>query len=135
MVNAGLRNEVLTANTPWMCVSCYLCTSRCPKKIPITEIMYTLRRLAVAEGCAEHSSGPALARAFTDFVDRYGRSFELGLASRFYLTQKPSSLLRMGPLGMSLFKRGRVSLTPTRIRGVRQLQAIIERARELGGAS
>jgi heterodisulfide reductase subunit C len=130
-----MRYEVLTANTPWMCVSCYLCTSRCPQNIPITEIMYTLKRMSIAEGCAQQRDGPALARTFTDFVDRYGRSFELGLASRYYLTQKPISLLRMGPLGMSLFKRGRMSLVPTRIRGIKQLQAIIKRARELGGAS
>src|SRR4030042_73962 len=46
MINSGMREEVLRSNTPWYCVSCYYCTSRCPKEIPITEIMYTLKRLA-----------------------------------------------------------------------------------------
>ncbi len=45
MINAGLRQDVLHSNTPWYCVSCYYCTVRCPKEIPITELMYTLKRM------------------------------------------------------------------------------------------
>lgn len=134
MVGAGMRDEVLSANTPWMCVSCYLCMSRCPQNVPVTDIMYTLKRMSMSEGRTGGTDAPALARTFTGFVDRYGRSFEFGLASRFYLTHKPMSLLRMGPLGMSMFKRGRLSLQPTRIRQIEQLQAIIAKAKELGGA-
>ena len=69
-------------------------------------------------------------------MERYGRSFEFGLASRFYLFNKPLlSTLKMGPMGLSLFTRGRMSLIPTKIRQVDQLQAIIAKAREIGGAS
>jgi heterodisulfide reductase subunit C len=136
LVGAGLREQVLSSNTPWKCVSCYLCTARCPQQIPITDVMYTLKRMSVREGYAKDRDATALARTFTDLVNRYGRSFELGLASRFYLTQKPTSaLLRAGPLGVAMLKRGRMPLTPTRIRGVEQLQAIVRKARELGGAS
>ena len=135
LISAGQRDQVLDSNTMWMCVSCYLCTSRCPQKIPITDIMYTLKRMSVAEGHAAHGSGAALARTFTGYVDRYGRSFEFGIASRFYLTHKPSSLLRMGPLGLSMFQKGRMSLMPTRIRQVDQLRAIIDRAKELDNGS
>ena len=40
MINAGQREKVLAANTMWVCVSCYFCTTRCPQSIPITDIMY-----------------------------------------------------------------------------------------------
>jgi len=132
LIAAGEREQVLGSNTMWNCVSCYLCTSRCPQKIPITDLMYTLKRLSVADGVAAESDGASLARSFAGYVDRYGRSFEFGLASRFYLTHKPSSLLRMGPLGLSMFHKGRMSLTPSRIRQIRQLRAIIDKAKELG---
>jgi len=132
LIAAGEREQVLGSNTMWHCVSCYLCTSRCPQNIPITDVMYTLKRIAVAEGVAAETDGAALARSFTGYVDRYGRSFEFGLASRFYLTHKPSNLLRMGPLGLSMFHKGRMSLTPSRIRQIRQLRAIIDKAKELG---
>jgi heterodisulfide reductase subunit C len=135
LIHAGLRDQVLSMNTMWKCVSCYLCTSRCPQRIPITDVMYSLKRMSAAEGRVSDEEAPALARTFTELVDRYGRSFELGLASRFYLSPKPASMLHMGPLGLSMFKRGRMSLKPSRIREIEQLRAIIEEARTLGGAS
>ncbi len=135
MISANQREEVLTSNTMWYCVSCYLCTSRCPQDIPITEIMYALKRLSIAEGLATDTDAPALAKTFTDLVDKYGRSFEFGLASRYYLFNKPTSMLKMGPLGLSMFTRGRMSLIPTKIRQVGQLQSIIKKANEIAGAS
>lgn len=135
LINANEREKVLTSNTMWCCVSCYFCTTRCPQNIPITEIMYALKRLSIAEGLARDTDAPALAKTFTDMVEKFGRSFELGLASKFYLLNKPLAMLKMGPLGMKMFTRGRMSLLPTKIRQVDQLQAIIKKARELGGKS
>lgn len=135
MINADRREEVLTANTMWFCVSCYACTSRCPQNIPITDIMYALKRIAIAEGKYKDTDAPALAKTFTDMVEKYGRSFELGLASRFYLFNKPLAMLKMGPMGLSMFTKGRMALIPTKIKRLEQLQAIIKKAREIGGKS
>lgn len=132
LMNAGERDKVLTSNTMWCCVSCYACTSRCPQSIPITDIMYALKRRAIRENKATDTDAPALAKTFTNLLDRYGRSFELGLASRYYLFNKPLSMLKMGPLGLSMFTKGRMSLVPTKIRQIDQLQAIIQKAKELG---
>jgi heterodisulfide reductase subunit C len=134
LMAAGDEDAVMTSNTMWMCVSCYLCTVRCPQQIPITDIIYALKRRAIATQQIHNTEAPALAATFTDFVDRYGRSFEFGLASRFYLLNKPSDLLKMGPLGLSLFRRGRLGLKPTRIKQIDQLEAIIAKARRLGAA-
>jgi hypothetical protein len=41
----------------------------------------------------------------------------------------------MGPLGLSMFTRGRMALVPKKIKGIEQLQAIIHKARQLGGRS
>jgi heterodisulfide reductase subunit C len=135
LINAGQRDRVLSSNTMWCCVSCYACTTRCPQNIPITDIMYALKRMAIREGMVHKTDAPALARTFTGMLEKYGRSFELGLASRYYLFNKPLAMLKMGPLGLSLFTKGRMSLVPSRIRQIDQLHAIIKKARELGGAS
>jgi heterodisulfide reductase subunit C len=135
MIAANQRQAVLSSNTMWCCVSCYFCTTRCPQDIPITEIMYALKRMAIAEGLAKDTDAPALAKTFTDLVEKHGRSFEFGLASRFYLFNKPLSMLKMGPLGLSMFTRGRMALMPTKIRQVSQLQAIIQKAKQMGEAS
>jgi len=135
LMNAGEKQRVLSSNTMWCCVSCYLCTSRCPQQIPITEIMYALKRRAIAEGAYKSTDAPALAKTFTDMVEKYGRAFELGLASRFYLFNKPLAMLKMGPLGLRMFTRGRMALVPTKINRLDQLTAIINKAKELGGVS
>ena len=132
MIAANRRDEVLSSNTMWCCVSCYLCTSRCPHEIPITEIMYALKRMAIAEGKSADTDAPALAKTFTDLVDKYGRSFELGIASRYLMLHKPASLLKGVGMGLSMFTKGRMALTPTKIRQTEQLQKIINKAREIG---
>jgi hypothetical protein len=40
----------------------------------------------------------------------------------------------MSPLMLGMVTRGRMSFTPKRIQGIRQLRAILRRAKELGGA-
>ena len=135
MINAGQRDEVLAANTMWACVSCYFCTTRCPQNIPITDIMYALKRLSIREQRYKNTDAPALAKAFTDFVDKYGRSFEFGLATKYHLLNRPLQMMKMGPMGVAMFTRGRMSLVPTKIKQIDQLQAIIKKAKELGGKS
>ena len=59
MINADRRDAVLRSNTMWFCVSCYSCTVRCPQQIPITEVMYALKRIAIAEGKVTDNDAPA----------------------------------------------------------------------------
>ncbi len=131
LINAGERERVLSANTMWACVSCYFCTTRCPQEVPITDIMYTLKRMSIAQRLYHDTDAPALAKAFTDFVDRYGRSFELGLATSYHLLNRPLQALKMGPMGLAMFRRGRMALAPSNIKNIGQLQAIIRKAKEI----
>jgi heterodisulfide reductase subunit C len=134
MINAGDRNAVLAANTMWACVSCYSCTTRCPQEIPITDMVYALKRMSIAEHRYHDTDAPALAKTFTDFVDKYGRSYEAGLASGYHLLHRPLGMIKMMPMGLQIFARGRMAIRPTKIRQIDQLQAIIKKAKELTAA-
>ncbi len=134
MVKAGARENVLKSNTPWYCVSCYYCTVRCPQEVHITDIMYTLKRMAIAEGYYKESSAadaPAFSETFIDYVENYGRSFELGLATRYHLRYNPLGMVSMATMGMGMLRRGRMDLTPTRIRELDGLKAILAKAKTL----
>ncbi len=135
LIFAGLEEEVLKSNTMWYCLSCYYCTERCPKDIPITDLMYTLKSMAMKKKQTGGTDASALAKTFTDYVYKYGRSFELGLASRFYLTNKPASLLKLGPLGFSMLRHGRMTFKPNKIKQIDQLRSIINKAQSMGGIS
>jgi heterodisulfide reductase subunit C len=131
MINAGDRDAVLAANTMWACVSCYFCTTRCPQNIPITDIVYCLKRMSIAERRYKSTDAPALAKTFTDFVEKYGRSYEAGLATGYHLLHRPLGVMKMMPMGMQMFAKGRMAILPTKIRQIDQLRAIINKAKEL----
>jgi heterodisulfide reductase subunit C len=135
MINAGQRDAALAASMMWACVSCYSCTSRCPQNIPITDIVYSLKRMAIAEGRYHGTDAPALAKTFTGFIEKYGRSYEAGLATHYHIMKrwKPMQLAKMGPMGMQIFFKQRMAIFPAKIRQIDQLRAIIKKAKEIGG--
>jgi len=136
MITAGMKQQVLSSNTPWYCVSCYYCTVRCPQEIHITDLMYTLKRMAIKHGYYRQSTAadaPDFSQTFIGYVENYGRSFELGLATRYHLSHHPLDVVKMAPMGLGMWRKGRMDLTPKKIKSIQQLRAILEKARELGG--
>jgi heterodisulfide reductase subunit C len=131
MLNQGMSDEVLQSNTPWYCVSCYYCTVRCPKEIPITDIMYTLKRKAIKAKLYDDSDAPDWSESFIGLVENYGRSFELGLATRYHLTHRPLQKVALGSFGFEMLMKSRLSLVPERIKGITQLQSILNKAMQL----
>lgn len=133
LIRAEARDTVLRSNAPWYCVSCYYCTVRCPQDIHITDVMYTLKSMAIKAGLFHDASLPEFSETFVDYVEKYGRSFELGIATRFNLRHHPLSLAGMAPMGLGMLKRGRMDLTPHRIANMAQLTAILNKAKSLEG--
>lgn len=131
MIRADMRDEVLRSNTPWYCVSCYYCTVRCPQEVHITDVMYTIKSMAIRAKLYKDTTAPGFSQTFIDLIESYGRSFELGLATRHNLRHRPLKVASMIPMGFGMLTRGRMDLTPQRIEGVAQLQAILARAKEL----
>lgn len=135
LVLAGLRDDALRSNTPWMCVSCYFCAVRCPKEIHIPDVMYGIKSIATREGKAPETTGGAFSKTFVDNIVRYGRSYEMGLVARHYLRHYPLRLPGMAPMGISMLTKGRMGFVPHRIKGIHGLRAILDRAGELEAAA
>jgi heterodisulfide reductase subunit C len=131
MIRAGLRDDVLRSNTPWYCVSCYYCTVRCPQEIHITDVMYTLKRMAVKSGAYDDSKAPDFSKTFIRWVEMYGRSFELGLMGVHMLRHNPFGAFKVADMGVGMVTRGRMAFTPTRIKGMPGLKKILAKAKAL----
>ncbi len=131
MIRAGMREQVLSSSAPWYCVSCYYCTVRCPQEVQITSIMYTLKSMAIKEHQYAETGGAELSQSFVDYVEEYGRSFELGLATRNFLQHSPRDLMRMASMGWGMLSRDRIDLSPHKIENIDQLQKILARAKEI----
>ena len=131
MLRAGMREAALKSNTPWICVSCYHCVVRCPQNIHIADVMYTLKGMAIEAKLYQDSTAPDFSKTFVDMVEEYGRGFEFGLATRHYLKHFPLRLPSMAPMGLGLLSKQRMAITPKRIKNIKQLKAILQRAKEL----
>ena len=131
MLRAGMREDSLKSNTPWICVSCYHCVVRCPQNVHIADVMYTLKGMAIEAKLFQDSTAPDFSQTFVDMVEEYGRGFEFGLATRHYLKHFPLRLPNMAPMGLGLLSKQRMTMTPKRIKNIKQLKAILKRAKEL----
>jgi heterodisulfide reductase subunit C len=132
MVKAGMRDEVLSSNSMWMCLSCYLCTERCPRGIKVTDIMYALKRLAIRHNGDNYwAPAPVMERTFVDCVNLTGRLPEMGLTGGYYWRTNPLKALTMIPLGLKLLSHHRLPLIPSRIKGMQELRAMIRKAQTL----
>ena len=131
MIRAGMRDEVLSSNTPWVCVSCYYCFVRCPQEIHITDVMYTLKNMAVKGKLYKESTGPDFSRTFINMVENFGRSYELGLVALHYVRHFPTRLPALAPMGLGMVSKKRMEFLPGRIKGMDQLKAILSKAKEL----
>ncbi len=119
MSRAGFRDDVLTSNTIWLCSSCYSCTVECPKQIKITDIMYSLKRIAMQEKRHANLPTPVLANEFMKSVVKTGRSNETWIMTWTWLKTRPFELFRQAWLGVRMWLKGRLSFSHHRMDGDR----------------
>ena len=136
LARAGMYDEILSSNSMWFCLSCYLCTVRCPRGIKITDMMHALECIAVRQQLSNsRTRTPAMYRSFSDFVYSIGSVPEVGFMTLFYLLSNPLRAIKMMPIALSLLKHGRLSIRARRLtpEAERQRKAILEKAEELEG--
>jgi len=133
LIQLGLKEEVLTSNSFWLCTACYSCTLRCLRGIACTETMSTLKRMAVSMGMEKLSSSARFYEAFRDTVRRHGRLHEVELMATFFGRAKRLGAMGYTRLGFTLWRKGKVSLdaSAVNIRGLNQIEAIYRKVEEL----
>jgi len=112
MIRAGKREEVLASDSMWMCTSCYNCVVRCPRQLPITQIMHGLATYAHRLGLAPKDQPTRFfSQLFWKNCTRTGRVNELKLTLGLYFKDgllqgiKNTWAMRNIGLGMLIAKR------------------------------
>jgi len=141
MIRAGMRDEVLSSNSMWYCLSCYMCTVRCPRNVKPTDLAHALESLSNQHGFSiKGTRTPLMYQSFVNSIRDNGRVHELGMMLRFYLSiipfllTNPLATIRMLPLGLKLFLHKRVPLMPEKVKGKKDLSQIIQKFREIRGS-
>ncbi len=132
MVKNGFKDEALGNATIWLCPSCYACQVRCPAKIKITDVMYSLKRMAIEEKVyPSRFVIPILDREMSRLIAKHGRNSELWLILNLYLKSfNPLGLLKMTPMGLRLMKTGRMSFKRESIKNKAQLRSLLSAVKE-----
>jgi heterodisulfide reductase subunit C len=122
MVQLGLKKEVLNSNTIWICTTCFSCSVRCPRGIRPTELMETLKPIAIAEGIKNKNE--KFDGVFSDVVRKNGRASEFLLISKYSL--KEPEMIKQTPFGLSLFSKGKLPLAIDKMENTRELDTIFK---------
>lgn len=129
MLREGMGQELLASDSIWFCTSCYLCTARCPREIPITDLMYALKSMAVARGSTGTTPTAAMSKLMSDLASNKGRNHELALLLKFYRRTGFLKMFRMVPLGLRLLKTGRFEVFRKKMKSTDEVLAISQAVR------
>lgn len=126
MVQLGLKEDVLTSSTIWVCASCETCTTRCPNDVDIAGVMDGLRQMALREGKARtEKSVRVFQEEFLKSLEKFGRVHELGLVGVFKL--RTGRLFEDMRVGLNAIKKGKMSVLPHKSGGAEKVREIFKK--------
>ncbi|MCL2336818.1 MAG: 4Fe-4S dicluster domain-containing protein [Firmicutes bacterium] len=130
----GKKETVMTSNTIWQCTSCCSCKARCPRGIPIIDVMHDLKKYAIEHGYTDYPNVAAYKAFWSDMTSR-GRNFQSGFMARYFLNRGLDEMMQsieMKNVGLDMLKRGLMPLLPAKkIKGHGAFKKILAKAREL----
>ena len=131
MVLMGKRAAIFNSKTFTLCSSCYYCTLRCPRGLPLTDAMSALKQIASSENIPRYRQSTLFYKKFIESVRRHGRVREMEFMTLYFSALKnPLLPFRFAALGMKLMKKGKVSIQiPSK--GKAPLEAIFRKVEEL----
>ncbi len=129
MAHLGLKHEVLSSSTIWICASCYTCASRCPRGLNIPAIMSGFKNMAMKEDVpAPIALKPKFHKTFSEIVGKYGRMHEPELQMKLLKKTSPSALLKNASLGIRMLRKGKLKLQPSKLDPKTHFTQIVKKA-------
>ncbi len=122
LIQLGLKKDVLNSNTIWICTTCFSCSVRCPRGIHPTELMETLKPIAVAEGVKNKNA--KFDSVFSEVIKKNGRASEFLLISKYSLSEP--GMIKQAPFGLSLFSKGKLPLSIDKMENMGELDTIFK---------
>lgn len=122
-VQLGQEDIALESQTPWLCASCFTCSTRCPQGLDIPAIMDFLTRESRARGFkAQVPEVDIFNQASMREIRLWGRNYELGMLAEMKL--RTGNLTGDLDLGLKLFQKRKLALFPSRGRPSRKVKPV-----------
>jgi heterodisulfide reductase subunit C2 len=122
---------VLTSSSFSLCSMCFYCTLRCPRGLPLTDIMSALKQVSARQMPMRDPSGVLFYQKFLESVRRHGRVREMEFMT-LYLSAMKNPLLpfQFASLGIRLLSRKKL-LFQLPSRGSERLNALFRKVNEM----
>lgn len=124
MVQLGLREQVLTSSTIWVCADCQTCATRCPNEVDLVKMMDVLRATSMREGFVRERAVADFHRIFLGNIRQWGRQHELSLIIKLKL--KTKDFFSDLPSGMKMMLKGKLKPLPERFREIKKVRDIFK---------
>lgn len=127
MAILGLKKEVLSSRTIWLCSDCKTCTARCPMEIDISGVMDVIKETAVEEGydCPEGNT-KKFHDVFMGIVRARGRLNEPLLLGHYKM--RTGTFAQDLDAGRQMLARGKIKYSG-KSKGHREVRKIIDRVK------
>lgn len=123
MVQRGEWEKVLQSNTLWLCTSCQICTSRCPRGVRPSDVIEAVKAIAIRQGIKNDSV--RFNQIFVELVEKRGILFEPELMHEY---GGISAMLEQAELGIKLALRGKMSPFPAKIKDPKKFSEALAKA-------
>ena len=132
MINLGMKKEVLSSSTIWICSTCYTCSSRCPRDVGFATLMMALKNKAIQENMVKNPINSKFHRYFFEVVNKYGKLHEPSLFLKLLDKTDINGLRSNLGLGLRLLKKGKLEMRAKKIEQPSILSAMLEKTDERG---
>ncbi|VXD13668.1 conserved hypothetical protein [Planktothrix serta PCC 8927] len=125
MVQRGEWEKVLKSNALWMCSSCYICTSRCPRGVRPSDVIEAVKALAIRQGIENDAT--RFNEIFVELVQKRGILFEPELMQKY---GGLPAMIEQAELGIKLTLKGKMSPFPEKVKDPKKFSEALEKAKK-----
>ena len=125
LVQSGKIDAIINSNSIFLCLSCAICSSRCPQDVHIATIMNFIRNEAWKSGRFKIKSIERFYKTFLRIVSRTGRSYEPGLLmSLNFLSGRLFNDMDLAP---GILSKRKIRLLPEFVKERKQITKTIKK--------
>ena len=125
LVMQDRREQALTDESIWLCLTCETCSARCPNDCDPARVIDAVRELSIEAGSADMPRTiSAFHKAFLEQIRSNGRLHEFGMVMDYKL--RSGELMKDVTSAPGMLTRGKLSFRAERIEALDEIRRIFE---------
>ena len=126
LVMQDRREQALTDESIWLCLTCETCSARCPNDCDPARVIDAVRELSIEAGSADMPRTiSAFHKAFLEQIRSNGRLHEFGMVMDYKL--RSGELMKEVTSAPGMLTRGKLSFRAERIEALDEIRRIFEK--------